>query len=182
MFPKASLLCASPIEIAKPNEWKFAIIILLTKEGKFQKAERRKIERSALFTKPRQQVYPPFRSEGDAEKMHVQEVDLSKSDLGMQIFFRGRKDHVIGRWTCYPRCPRLMIAIPAKRRMPPRLEEARHKRGILQRNGFSHPTGEKIIGLRLIYLDIMMRGKLSLNVFVLVNFFLIHWNDKCCYI
>lgn len=140
MFPKASLLCASPIEIAKPNEWKFAIIILLTKEGKFQKAERRKIERSALFTKPRQQVYPPFRSEGDAEKMHVQEVDLSKSDLGMQIFFRGRKDHVIGRWTCYPRCPRLMIAIPAKRRMPPRLEEARHKRGILQRNGFSHPT------------------------------------------
>lgn len=67
-----------------------------TKEGSSKK-QRRKIERSALFTKPRQQVYPPFRSEGDAEKMHVQEVDLSKSDLGMQIFFFGRKDHVIGR-------------------------------------------------------------------------------------
>lgn len=105
LIPKASLfVCASLIGIAKP--WKSVKRMKIrdnnpsTKEGSSKK-QRRKIERSALFTKPRQQVYPPFRSEGDAEKMHVQEVDLSKSDLGMQIFFLGRKDHVIGRWTCY---------------------------------------------------------------------------------
>ena len=143
-----------------------------TKEGSSKK-QRRKIERSALFTKPRQQVYPPFRSEGDAEKMHVQEVDLSKSDLGMQIFFLGRKDHVIGRWTCYPRCPRLMIAIPAKRRMPPRLEEARRKRGSLwlQRNGFSHPTRRENYLITINYLDIMMCEILLLNIFVRADFF-----------
>ena len=84
-------------------------------------------------------------------------VDLSRSQqigstlpLGMQIHPRGRKNRVIGRWTCYPLLSKIDDGRSAKRRTRESSSEAwkRDERRLSLAStsrSFSHPAGDEII-------------------------------------